>query len=120
MTDLHSRLRAALTRPVDRPDLSEKANWGRSLEHARTAKLVDTLVDVCLAAKEIEAEIERGKTTDCLGCCNGNDIPDESLCRACWRIWIGKKCYFLWDWQITEKRLETLTRVEAALKEMKK
>lgn len=54
---------------------------------------------------EIQAEIDRGKSKDCLGCCNGNDIPDEELCRACWRIWIGKKCYFLWDWEATEKRV---------------
>lgn len=59
--------------------------------------------------EEIRAEIERGKSKSCLGCCNGNDIPEEELCRACWRIWIDGKMYLLWDYRETEKRLESLT-----------
>lgn len=57
------------------------------------------------ALNEIQAEIERGKVKSCLGCCNGNDIPEEELCRACWRIWTGKKMYLLWDWHETERRI---------------
>ena len=66
------------------------------------------------ALKEIQSEIDRGKTKRCIGCCDGNDIPQETLCRACWRIWIGNKMYLLWDWPATES---TIAR---ALKETEK
>ena len=57
------------------------------------------------ALEEIQAEIDRGKQRDCLGCLNGGDIPEEELCRACWRIWVNGKMYLLWDWRETEARI---------------
>jgi hypothetical protein len=56
--------------------------------------------------REIQSEIDRGKTKDCVGCCNGNDTPEENLCRMCWRIWVNGKMYLLWDWETTEGRIQ--------------
>jgi hypothetical protein len=83
-------------------------NIGKELTAART--IIEKLAG---ALKEIKSEIEHGKTKHCIGCCNGNDIPDEELCRACWRIWVKGECYFLWDWKTTEKRLEVLSAYKA-------
>lgn len=56
------------------------------------------------AMRETLAEIGRGVSKDCLGCLNGSDMPEENLCRACWRIWVGGKMYLLWDWETTSRR----------------
>lgn len=56
--------------------------------------------------RETLKEIERGKSKHCIGCCNGNDLPEEELCRACWRIWVDKKMFLLWDWKRTEARYD--------------
>lgn len=60
--------------------------------------------------ERVLSEIERGKNKNCIACVNGSDMPEENLCRACWRIWVGGKMYLLWDWETSEtKAREALT-----------
>jgi len=81
----------------------EAALSTRSKEHFQHLEEKMHLKDALWA---IQAEIDRGVKRDrCLGCCDGNDIPEGQLCRCCWRIWEGGKMYLLWDWQETQKRI---------------
>lgn len=59
--------------------------------------------------REIKGEIYRGKAINCTACVNGSDMPEENLCRACWRIWVGGKMYLLWDWPTTENRINSIS-----------
>lgn len=108
MTPLRTLLlaRAALSPHTPCENFAE-----RQAESARLMPLLTALIEVAEAAEQIQNEISRARETDCLGCCNGNDIPDEELCRACWKVWVKGKCYPLWDIDATEKRLETLKRL---------
>lgn len=102
----------------DIADIDTKANSDFILLAANEGPAIArALLKACEALESIRLEIDRGKTKDCLGCCNGNDIPEEELCRSCSRIWIHGKCYFMWDWEVTEKRVETLTEIAEMLKE---
>lgn len=49
------------------------------------------------ALQLIVSEFDRGYNKRCYGCCNGNDIPEEELCRACWRIYFNGTKYLLWS-----------------------
>lgn len=77
-------------------------------------RMEETLRKAIAVIEEIKGEIDRGKQISCIGCCNGNDIPEEELCGACWRIYIKQKMYLLWDWQRTENRFsDFLTSIKS-------
>lgn len=91
---------------VSRIDLHEQTFLAACEVKNKEVKELEEKLGVAREALQyLESEIIRGKTKDCIGCCNGVDIPEMELCRACCRIYFNRKMFLLWDWQLSESRI---------------